>query len=145
MNKWANQHREEACCCEFSRIWKTELPSCWQHWDNLQFLETGCGFWLCAGPMLGPDRPIVQPALLWRWEIWDVPTSGTSGQSVSAKVADQAGICRTAVPVCRVSQGWGFGGIITWHVVLGAESVPASLVALGTRFSPLWVQPSSPD
>ena len=98
MNNWAKQHWEDLCC-EFSRLLKTEVLSCWQHRGDFQFLETECRFWPCAGSMLGPDGPIVQPELLSRLEIWDVPTSGTSGHRWQVRPGFATLHCQPALPL----------------------------------------------
>lgn len=63
-----------------------------------------------------------------------IRTGGRSGQGSPLAAA-----------ACPVSQGRGLGGGRAQRVVLGAESVPASLRGLGTRLSRLRVQPGSPD
>lgn len=127
MKNWANLHWEDLCF-KVLRLLKTEDLPCWQHWDNFQFLEIECRFWPCASTTLGPDRWIVQPELLWRWEMWDVPLPGTSGTACQREwqvpphcqpaPPPRAESLATAAPRC---------------VLLWAESVPAKPGGFGHR------------
>lgn len=91
------------------------LFSCWDRMGQLCSLN-------CSG--ISPWQVHPGTACLYRWQI-------------------RPGFA-TLLPASPISQGWDLGGSCTQCGVLRAESVPGRLVGLGTRFSSLQAQLTSP-
>lgn len=107
-------------CCKVLLLLKTEVLSCWQHWDNFQFLETECRFLAMCRYHVGTRQMTCAGCLIL--EMGDVGCAPVRyiRYNLSVWVADPTTVpsLATASPRC---------------VLLWAEPVPSSPGGFGHK------------